>query len=488
MVTEARQYVDTELAATVNIGNVGILNSTGSTINPMPSTSGTVEIGDKSGFILSTTSTVPVSFPPSSTVQAVSAPGTGSTVEAHLVDTTATIPVSTVIESAKVGKDTTGTIGYLLTDTSERLITSPSSTVQAVTTPSGTQDVSIVESIALPTTTTSTISTIISSIEDTTSTVPVTFTAPVAVTATDLDIRDLSSATDSVSIPTSSTVQVGSVEGLTIAGGTIGVETEWSPTSTVPITPTFVDSAGTLYDQTLVDTSKRLVLSPTSTVEIGDKTGFTLSTTSTVPVSFSTPVSVTATDLDIRALSSDVDSVSIPTTSTVQVGNLPTDYIRTTGGTVEIGDKTGFTLSTTSTVPVSFATTSTVQAVSAPGTGSTVEAHLISTTSTVPVEFAPTSTVQTVSALTTATSGTTFAVTVTTSTTQILASNANRKSYAVVGNADWYLGFSTGLTTTNGFKLAADQSYVDGGQGVYTGEVWGIVASGTADVRVIEVS
>ncbi|MCD6493923.1 MAG: hypothetical protein J7K36_09065, partial [Archaeoglobaceae archaeon] len=70
-----------------------------------------------------------------------------------------------------------------------------------------------------------------------------------------------------VSIPTSSTVQVGSIDGLTISGGTIGVETEWSTTSTIPITSQFIDSAGTLYDQTLVDTSQRLILAPTSTVQ-----------------------------------------------------------------------------------------------------------------------------------------------------------------------------------------------------------------------------
>ena len=53
----------------------------------MPSTGGTVSI-------LATTSTIPVSFATSSTVQAVSAPSTGSTVESHLISTTSTIPVS----------------------------------------------------------------------------------------------------------------------------------------------------------------------------------------------------------------------------------------------------------------------------------------------------------------------------------------------------------------------------------------------------------
>jgi hypothetical protein len=88
--------------------------------------------------------------------------------------------------------------------------------------------------------------------------------------------------------------------------------------------------------------------------------------------------------------------------------------------------------------------------------------------------------------LVTASSGTTFAVTAGTAATLILASNTSRKSYACVGNAAWYLGFSTGLTTANGFSLAANQTYADGGQGVYTGEVYGIVSSGTANIRVIE--
>ncbi|MHA1664274.1 MAG: hypothetical protein ACTSVW_00360 [Candidatus Njordarchaeales archaeon] len=429
----------------------------------MPSTGGTVEIGDKSGFILSTTSTVPVSsqrfidttgtlydqalvdtskrliLGPSSTVQAVSAPGTGSTVEAHLVDTTATIPVSTVIESAKVGKDTTGTIGYLLTDTSERLITSPSSTVQAVSAPG-----------------------------------------------------------------TGSTVEAHLVD----------------TTSTIPTTAQFfVDSAGTLYSQALVDTSKRVVLAPASTiqvenwptdyikttggtVEIGDKTGFTLSTTSTVPVSFSTP-----TDVNLVNTSGTVQVGNFPTTQDVNLvnasGTVNVDLFVDSAGTlypqslvdtskrlvvsptstIEIGDKTGFSLSTTSTVPVSFTTPYEVTTTS---TISTIISSIEDTTSTRPVSFPPSSTVQAVSALTTAASGTTFAITVTTSTTQLLTSNTSRKGFAVVGNAEWYLGFGTTLTTANGFKLSANQSYTDSGQGVYTGEVWGIVASGTANIRVIE--
>jgi len=52
-----------------------------------------------------------------------------------------------------------------------------------------------------------------------------------------VDVRTIPESTVQTTFATTSTVQVGSIAGLTIAGGTIGVETEWSPTSTINISP-----------------------------------------------------------------------------------------------------------------------------------------------------------------------------------------------------------------------------------------------------------
>jgi len=177
------------------------------------------------------------------------------------------------------------------------------------------------------------------------------------------------------------------------------------------------------------------------TVEIGNKTGFSLSTTSTVPVSFadtSTIVPVNDKDnplaeaialtggtrpttgvLDVALLGRYLDddfsqlqaitvdsmgqlyvrltdisasAISDLTSSTMQIGNWITDYIKTTSGTVEVGDKTGFSLSTTSTVPVSFSapvtietTTSTIPEVT--NIGSTVDIRHVDSVIAVPSDL-----------------------------------------------------------------------------------------------------
>ena len=336
-----------------------------------------------------------VSIPTSSTVQVGSIDGltiSGGTIGVETEwSTTSTIPItSQFIDSAGTLYDQT------LVDTSQRLILAPTSTVQAVSAPGtgstvevgnwpATQDVNLVNdsgTIQIGNWVTDYIKTTGGTVEigdktgfelSTTSTVPVSFSTPVSVTATDLDIRDLSSATDSVSIPTSSTVQVGSIDGLTISGGTIGVETEWSTTSTIPITSQFIDSAGTLYDQTLVDTSQRLILAPTSTVQ-----------------AVSAPGTGSTVEVGNWPATQDVNLVN--DSGTIQIGNWVTDYIKTTGGTVEIGDKTGFELSTTSTVPVSFSTpvsvettTSTIPEVT--NIGSTVDIKHVDSAIAVPSDL-----------------------------------------------------------------------------------------------------
>jgi hypothetical protein len=83
--------------------------------------------------------------------------------------------------------------------------------------------------------------------------------------------------------------------------------------------------------------------------------------------------------------------------------------------------------------------------------------------------------------------GTHAQVSVTTASTAILASNASRRGYAIHndGNQTAYLNFGGTAVVTN-FPLTNGQSWVDSGQGVYTGAVAGITSSSTADVRVVE--
>lgn len=82
------------------------------------------------------------------------------------------------------------------------------------------------------------------------------------------------------------------------------------------------------------------------------------------------------------------------------------------------------------------------------------------------------------------------AVVVTTAATLILAANANRKAALIANNnpsggQTLYLGRDNTVTAANGLPLAA---------GAVLGDVsssdawWGIVGSGTADARVLEVS
>lgn len=69
----------------------------------------------------------------------------------------------------------------------------------------------------------------------------------------------------------------------------------------------------------------------------------------------------------------------------------------------------------------------------------------------------------------------------------VLAANTSRKSCTIqnVGTVDVYLGKDNTVTTTNGLKLAAGDTLTDD---VSTDAWWGITASGTADLRVLEVA
>lgn len=78
-------------------------------------------------------------------------------------------------------------------------------------------------------------------------------------------------------------------------------------------------------------------------------------------------------------------------------------------------------------------------------------------------------------------------VTVTTGATSIQVLNANRNSIAIAneGSVTVFVGVDSSVTTANGFPIPAGGSLSDD----QSTDAWfGIVASGTADVRVIEVA
>jgi len=78
------------------------------------------------------------------------------------------------------------------------------------------------------------------------------------------------------------------------------------------------------------------------------------------------------------------------------------------------------------------------------------------------------------------------AISVTTAATSIIAANTARKGLIITNNGTVpvYLGIA-GVTTANGIPLPAGASLTDD---VTTDAWYGIVASGTADVRVVEIS
>ena len=84
-----------------------------------------------------------------------------------------------------------------------------------------------------------------------------------------------------------------------------------------------------------------------------------------------------------------------------------------------------------------------------------------------------------------------FAVTVTTTATQILPPNAERTSIYIQNSAGdgtvLVLGQDTSLTVANGIEIADGGVVIeDMGFRLHKGPWFGIVASGTADVRVWE--
>ena len=78
-------------------------------------------------------------------------------------------------------------------------------------------------------------------------------------------------------------------------------------------------------------------------------------------------------------------------------------------------------------------------------------------------------------------------VTVTTSATLIVANNTQRQSILVTntGTGTVYLGPDSSVTTSNGMPLVTNGTYAEdsGGTRMFLGDIYGIVASGTSDVR-----
>ena len=85
----------------------------------------------------------------------------------------------------------------------------------------------------------------------------------------------------------------------------------------------------------------------------------------------------------------------------------------------------------------------------------------------------------------------TNAVTVTTGATRLLASNKDAEFRSIAnGAAILYIG-AAAVTSGNGYSMAASTVLTMAGgddrhSGIYSGELWGVVTTGTLVVRVLE--
>lgn len=80
------------------------------------------------------------------------------------------------------------------------------------------------------------------------------------------------------------------------------------------------------------------------------------------------------------------------------------------------------------------------------------------------------------------------ALSVTDSATLIFSGSAARGGY-IIHNASAvtiYIGGTSSVTTSNGIPLAATEKILADGPAAYNGSLYGIVASGTADLRYLE--
>lgn len=78
-------------------------------------------------------------------------------------------------------------------------------------------------------------------------------------------------------------------------------------------------------------------------------------------------------------------------------------------------------------------------------------------------------------------------ITITTSATLIVAPNPRRKALQIVNTSTGtvYVGEDASITTATGFPLLQNQPYTEdsGGNRMWQGPIYGIVASSTSDVR-----
>ena len=79
-------------------------------------------------------------------------------------------------------------------------------------------------------------------------------------------------------------------------------------------------------------------------------------------------------------------------------------------------------------------------------------------------------------------------VTITSTATEILPDNKWRKSALITNttSTDVYLGFDNTVTTSNGFLLGEQDVWDTNEPRPYAGAVFGIVASGSIDVRFMD--
>lgn len=75
--------------------------------------------------------------------------------------------------------------------------------------------------------------------------------------------------------------------------------------------------------------------------------------------------------------------------------------------------------------------------------------------------------------------------TITTSATQIIGSSRNRTGWMITNNgtAVIYVGFDTSVTTSNGMPIAEGEKFISNGDKIWRGAIYGIVGTGTQNVR-----
>jgi hypothetical protein len=81
-------------------------------------------------------------------------------------------------------------------------------------------------------------------------------------------------------------------------------------------------------------------------------------------------------------------------------------------------------------------------------------------------------------------------VQVTTNVTEVLSYNAIRQNAIITNNSSvtCYVGLTEGLSAINGIQLNQNDVFRIDKDNPYTGPIYAVTASGTADLRILEVS